>query len=970
MTLVLATLPMPSTSAADDDADRGWVSTIQYAPDTGFVYTLGNMRDGRSIRVFLGVNPGAREAIVNGKKHAITITNAHFKKKDKQRGIYEYQFKDIYAGTANLSQKSTWEFSVKRKITALRDVQFKWWENYLNSHLIGGKRFRGEPNLRAGVISKKPLLSSDMGRTLGKGNSFQELSIDSAIGRIDLKFKVRVSLFDHRRVTWRGRDNAHLLYKAFALKKGESLQLDMQVKITPNFSRLERYQPIALEKDVYTSKAPVSSRHVLVPTPKVLKWEEGHFYLGRKAQLFHYLQNEKIAKSAQGFFADRFQIDLQEGVLDKRWKHCLVLSNRGLPKTGLPRTAEQQLERLQKMVAKAKLEGSYALQVTDDAILIVGKSERGAWNGLMTLFQLSRHQVLGAEVSTTGLTYDQVNIADYPAFNRRGIYVRIISDLDIAWSRAFVAAMAELKYNQVYLHFSKGIGVRFRSQEACYDQDLPSLSVEEFTEFVDFIKSLNMEIIPIWAAGKTMLSSKHFEKHPDLATLTINKNINWDISLQETFAYHKSILDEIIEITGAKTIHIGLDEIYHFAQYCRKNTGRGDIILAEYINRFTDYYAPRGIRTIVYHDMLLKRSDVKKTNVGHFPANAHEGSEKALDRLRNREMLSIEDWSYAENKIYSDFDYFLSKDFSVYGSCWFRYENVRSLSAYTKGRSDTFVCTYWARPRNNRARLWDPRGSRELAGRFKTYQFLPAMGLAGEAAWNAKKQDLPYNFLEETLLLFNQRKGLAIDPQRCQSVDFAKLANRDLADLIPGDGVGFIDQGRAMDLRTFPSGKQIFGGIPFQIAENKNHQARAISVDGAYTTGLPKKVRIPLGKERYASLVFMHTCHFDFRKGISKSLSTHYVVTYGDGSTQKIKLANDRNIMAWAPALTRFDPNNNDLWLAWTGTTEDGLPTSIYSYHWKNPHPNKPIVSVVLQAGTNSDTSVFLLALTGIKEKS
>ncbi|MCF6311374.1 MAG: hypothetical protein L3J39_02890 [Verrucomicrobiales bacterium] len=71
--------------------------------------------------------------------------------------------------------------------------------------------------------------------------------------------------------------------------------------------------------------------------------------------------------------------------------------------------------------------------------------------------------------------------------------------------------------------------------------------------------------------------------------------------------------------------------------------------------------------------------------------------------------------------------------------------------------------------------------------------------------------------------------------------------------------------------------------------------------------------------------------------------------------------------MAWAPSLTRFHPDNKHLWLAWTGTTEDGLPSSVYSYQWINPQPEKAIISVALQSGDHANASVFLLGLSGIK---
>ncbi len=943
-----------SLQAAGND-NQGWVSTVKYNPTNGLVYELGSMRDGRIIPVFLGIPPTTARVVVNGKKYKIII--ADFKKTTGKNETYTYQYKDIYRGSVIVSRQGTWEFSIKRKITALRDMKLLWYENYLNAHLIAGRAVYGQSNRKLATIPKEPLPVQQMFKILDGGKRVKVLSFDAVIGKIELKFSSPLQLVDHRAAPWRREDNAHLLYNGFNLKKGQSIQLDMTVKITPDYAGLKRYQPVASEKDIYSAKQQIPTRHIIMPTPKSVTWQQGRFQLKSNARLFHNLQDSNITQQVKSFFSRMFKFDLQAKLVKKMWKNCLILSN-----SPLTANVDKELAELRKKVSVLKPAGSYVLRITGDAVLIVGKNEQGVWNGLMTLFQLSRHQVTAADIS-----YDQVAIADYPDFDRRGIYVRIQSNLDYAWSRRFVAAMAELKYNQAYLHFSRGIGVRFKSQPGSYDRNQASVSTREFAEFVRYIKSFNMEIIPIWAAGKTMLSPEHFKQFPKLAAMTINKNINWDISLDEVIEYHKSILDEIIQLTGAKAIHLSMDEIYHFARYSRKNTGRGDLILANYINSFTDYYAPRGIRTIMYHDMLIRPKDVN--NDGYFSANAQEGSEKALPLLRNRKMLTIDDWSYSENKKYAEFDYLQAKGFDVFASCWYRYENIIGLSAYTRGRSDTFVCTYWSKPRTNRKRGWDPRGLRHLNDRFKTYKFLPAMGLAGEVAWNGGNRNLSYNFLEETLRLFDQRRGLSVAEKNCQLFDLSGVVNRTLSDSIAGDGRGFIAQGGKMAMGSFPYGRQIFGGIPFLISKNGQQQAMAIAVKGAYTKQLPRQVKIPLKTGKYTKLVFLHTCHFDFElKDMHKDLNVSYIVNYKDGTNAEIKLVNDENIMAWAPALTRFDPDNNKLWLAWVGMTENNLPIAVYGYSWSNPQPDKVIKSIELQAAANSDSSLFLIALTGIKK--
>ncbi len=956
VTAIFLTLAPAVTAAVGDTTDHGWIATLKYTPSNGLHYELNSMRTGKTIRVFFGTKPQTSQVIAGGRKYRIHLKKYTMKKQGNTE-VFTSQFKDIFKVKTTFTRKNIWQFTVRRKLTALQDLKLHWYENYLNSNLLINRKVTAG-NGKAAVISEKPLPVKQMFKVLSGSPRVKELAFDSTIGKINLKFAAPIVLIDHRGAPWRRQDNAHLLYQDVKLKKGESIELAMQINITPNFEGLKKYQPQAVLPDIYSSANQLPESQVIMPAPKSVVRGKGFFLLKTSATLFYKKSGHlNIVKPLQKFFRAMFKMQVAAKSLPEKFGHTLILSN-GM----LPLDSSMIVATMQKKAATLKPQGSYCLRVTGKAVFIVSKSERGVWNGVMTLLQLSRHQM-----ATNGIKYGQLQITDYPDFAYRGIYVRIQSELDYKWSRQFVAVMAELKYNQVYLHFSSGIGVRFKADPNCYDHTKTSISPSQFTEFIRYIKNFNMEVIPIWAAGKTMLSEQHFKKCPKLAALTINRNKNWDISLDKVFEYHKAILDEIIKLTGAKTIHLGLDEIMHFAKYCRNNTGHGDVILSNYINKFTDYYAPRGIKVIVYHDMLLNRKKVKAPAGGYFAANASAGSENALKLFRNRNMLVIEDWSYSENKTYADFDDLAKSGLKVYPSCWYRYKNILGLAAYTKDRSDTFVCTYWSKPReNNRNRLWDPRGRRNLTDRFRTYKFLPAMGLAAEAAWNGGKTNLPYNFLAETLRLFNQRQGLNIPGKACRMVDLSKLANRKLTDTVKNDGKGFIDLGREFSIPNFPVGKQQFGGIPFMIASD-GKQPLAVAVKNKYTENLPSAVTIPLSPGRYRELELLHTCHFDFEQNVSKKLNVGYTVHYQDGSKRDISLVNDDNIMAWAPALTRYDADNNRLWLAWVGITPGDLPVAIYGYSWRNPFPKKIITSVTIQSRPKSGDALFLIGLTAVK---
>ncbi|MCF6311371.1 MAG: hypothetical protein L3J39_02875 [Verrucomicrobiales bacterium] len=109
---------------------------------------------------------------------------------------------------------------MERKITALHDMRFSWAENYLNSHLIAGRSFSEGPAGKSLPIPKQAIAAKKIFSAWGEVNRFRDMKFDSAIGRIDLKFDRPTLFLDYRQVSWRGRDDAHLLHSDLLLKIG------------------------------------------------------------------------------------------------------------------------------------------------------------------------------------------------------------------------------------------------------------------------------------------------------------------------------------------------------------------------------------------------------------------------------------------------------------------------------------------------------------------------------------------------------------------------------------------------------------------------------------------------------------------------------------------------------------------------------------------------------------------------------
>jgi hypothetical protein len=174
-------------------------------------------------------------------------------------------------------------------------------------------------------------------------------------------------------------------------------------------------------------------------------------------------------------------------------------------------------------------------------------------------------------------------------------------------------------------------------------------------------------------------------------------------------------------------------------------------------------------------------------------------------------------------------------------------------------------------------------------------------------------------------------------------IDLTAFANRSLVDDVADDGKGgWSDQGPDADLRTFPTGKQTFQGVPFNIDKDKSCIVLASSGRPGFKT-MPKEVTIPMG-QKVEGLYFLHSAAYS-----GNVLTGLYQIQYDDKekTTFDIPLVGEENIRDWActpgPLLREKGTQSN---VAWTGKCKMFPSISVYRMLWVNPKPDVPIKAV------------------------
>lgn len=214
--------------------------------------------------------------------------------------------------------------------------------------------------------------------------------------------------------------------------------------------------------------------------------------------------------------------------------------------------------------------------------------------------------------------------------------------------------------------------------------------------------------------------------------------------------------------------------------------------------------------------------------------------------------------------------------------------------------------------------------------------------------------------------------GVAIDPYTptrelpheiaYKPLDLTPLANRGLADEKGDDGQGgWSDQGPDIDLRSFPTGRQQFGGVPFLVGAGTRSCIVLKSDARPFPERLPADVAIPLGL-RVEGLCFLHAATF---AGNGQPVGL-YRIEYADETVHEIPLVADENIRDWIspPALLPREKGTQSH-IAWTGTTKVFPVASVFQMLWVNPRPEVPVKAVRF-ANPKRTACPILIALTAV----
>jgi hexosaminidase len=269
---------------------------------------------------------------------------------------------------------------------------------------------------------------------------------------------------------------------------------------------------------------------------------------------------------------------------------------------------------------------AYLLKVTKDKIYIQAFHPHGFFNALMSCLQLLKSKDIPC-----------LEIIDYPRFSHRGLLLDPARNfLGLDCLREVLDLMAKLKMTVLHFHLSDDQGWRFESktfpllhqvggQKGYYTQkELKDLVAYADQRFITIIPEIDLpgHCSALLAAYPNLSCGEKSVKLPRLPG--IYSNIICPFK-EEVYCFLEKLLDEVVSVFPAPTIHTGGDEVFPKDWGPRKNRQKH---LANFTQRLNSILRRFGKSMTVWDEAIKYSSKDVTVQIWRSPKLAQAATER------------------------------------------------------------------------------------------------------------------------------------------------------------------------------------------------------------------------------------------------------------------------------------------------------------------------------------------------------
>ena len=261
---------------------------------------------------------------------------------------------------------------------------------------------------------------------------------------------------------------------------------------------------------------------------------------------------------------------------------------------------------------KASKSEGYLLGIRDSSIVIRGFDQAGTFYGCQTLIQIMEY-------------YGHRKIAglfcyDYPYAKWRGMYFRVRGKFDVPFTKQIISEIVA-RYKLNTMIFDVSYGTIWKSHPELYQEDPSQASrMSDVAPLPDHCRQYFIEPIPYcssWVHAWEWITAGKLNPELRENPTGADHDPEGETLCPRNPVAQKLVHDlwnELIDVFRPKYLHTGWDEISHLCSktcpYCKgKNPAAS---LSEFLWSDYNYLHARGIRPIMWADMLIETQNGKK----------------------------------------------------------------------------------------------------------------------------------------------------------------------------------------------------------------------------------------------------------------------------------------------------------------------------------------------------------------------
>ena len=343
---------------------------------------------------------------------------------------------------------------------------------------------------------------------------------------------------------------------------------------------------------------------------------------------------------------------------------------------------------------------AYAASTDADGVKIAANTLAGTRWASYTLRQLAIAK--RGTFKTDGYLLPKLTTKDRPHLAFRAVHLCCFPETRIQQIERAIRLAALLKFNYAII---EPWGMYKSEKHPWWPWPNAYLTKAEVKRLVAIGKDIGITLIPQvncygHASSSRGCTIKHsaLDIHPEYEPLYEPGGWCWCISNPETQRVLRELIAEIHEDFGNPPFfHIGCDEAFG-AQSCPECVKTPHAKLAiRHFNGLAEFVKSRGARAMMWHDMLLEKSDRRWDGFIKF---GRKDAPSILDGLSKD--IVICDWQYwdktkgKDGKDWPTISHFAEKGFSVAGCPWTNYKAMMPMANHlVKINGFGFIETTW-----------------------------------------------------------------------------------------------------------------------------------------------------------------------------------------------------------------------------------------------------------------------------------